>query len=113
MQALKDRDSDLLSILDSRAAAYSKLAQHDQALRDTKQMIKCGKNDERVRRLAPYFFIHTDWEGVFTLCQNPPAEWQAGQGTRSLRIRVKIPTYKPSTAPCELCLYFSRPSLYD
>lgn len=49
MQALKDRDSDLLSILDSRAAAYSKLAQHDQALRDTKQMIKCGKNDERVR----------------------------------------------------------------
>jgi len=48
MQALKDKDSDLLSILDSRAAAYSKLAQHDQALRDTKQMIKCGKNDERV-----------------------------------------------------------------
>ncbi|BCR91843.1 Leucine Rich Repeat domain protein [Aspergillus chevalieri] len=46
-EALKDRDSDLLSILDSRAAAYSKLAQHDQALRDTKQMIKCGKNDER------------------------------------------------------------------
>lgn len=43
----------------------------------------------------------TDQEGVFTLCQNPPAEWQAGQGARSLRIRTEIPTYKPSTALCE------------
>lgn len=52
MQALKDKDCDALSVLDSRAAAHSKLTQHDRALRDTKQMIKGDKNDGRVCQCA-------------------------------------------------------------
>lgn len=48
MQALKEKNGDVMGILDSRAAAHSKLLHHDLALRDTKQMIKREKSDERV-----------------------------------------------------------------
>lgn len=44
----------MLTVLDGRSAAHSKLAQHDLVLRDTKQMIKRDKNDERVCRLCFY-----------------------------------------------------------
>ncbi|KAJ5096322.1 hypothetical protein NUU61_005678 [Penicillium alfredii] len=39
-QALNQQDVDIIGILDNRAAAYSKLGQHDQARRDARQMIK-------------------------------------------------------------------------
>jgi F-box/TPR repeat protein Pof3 len=48
-QALRYQDVDVLAVLDNRAGTYSKLGQHDQALRDARQMIKKDKNDERVR----------------------------------------------------------------
>ncbi|KAG2419788.1 hypothetical protein HFD88_004584 [Aspergillus terreus] len=46
-EALRYRDVDVLAVLDNRAGTYSKLGQHDQALRDARQMIKKDKNDER------------------------------------------------------------------
>ncbi|KAL2830097.1 hypothetical protein BJY01DRAFT_261042 [Aspergillus pseudoustus] len=46
-QALKCPDVDALSVLDNRAATYTKLLQYDQALKDSRQMIKHDKQDER------------------------------------------------------------------
>ncbi|KAL2808939.1 hypothetical protein BJX63DRAFT_13792 [Aspergillus granulosus] len=46
-QALKCPGVDALSVLDNRAATYTKLLQYDQALKDSRQMIKHDKQDER------------------------------------------------------------------
>ncbi|KAL4878283.1 hypothetical protein BJY04DRAFT_196144 [Aspergillus karnatakaensis] len=46
-EALKCPDVDALSVLDNRAATYTKLLRYDQALKDAKQMIKQNKQDER------------------------------------------------------------------
>ncbi|KAE8377462.1 hypothetical protein BDV26DRAFT_213719 [Aspergillus bertholletiae] len=46
-EALHSRDADFLGILDNRAATYAKLGQYDRALKDTRQMIKKDKQDER------------------------------------------------------------------
>lgn len=50
MQALREAEdvAEHIGILDNRAAAYSKLAQHDLALRDARQMIKRDKLDAKV-----------------------------------------------------------------
>jgi F-box/TPR repeat protein Pof3 len=47
-QALKCPDVDALPVLDNRAATYTKLLRYDQALKDSRQMIKHNKQDERV-----------------------------------------------------------------
>ncbi|KAL5334847.1 hypothetical protein BJX70DRAFT_376856 [Aspergillus crustosus] len=46
-EALKCPDVDALSVLDNRAATYTKLLRYDQALKDARQMIKRNKQDER------------------------------------------------------------------
>ncbi|KAI9368288.1 hypothetical protein BJX61DRAFT_231355 [Aspergillus egyptiacus] len=46
-EALKCPDVDALSVLDNRAATYTKLLRYDQALKDARQMIKRDKHDER------------------------------------------------------------------
>ncbi|KAL2824781.1 hypothetical protein BDW59DRAFT_147079 [Aspergillus cavernicola] len=46
-EALKCPDIDALSVLDNRAATYTKLLRYDQALKDARQMIKRNKQDER------------------------------------------------------------------
>ncbi|KAL3465159.1 hypothetical protein BJX64DRAFT_69873 [Aspergillus heterothallicus] len=46
-QALECPDVDALSVLDNRAATYTKLLRYDQALKDSRQMIKHDKQDER------------------------------------------------------------------
>ncbi|KAJ5580189.1 uncharacterized protein N7459_006174 [Penicillium hispanicum] len=46
-EALKQKDADAIGILDNRAATYCKLENYDQARRDTRHMIKNGKEDER------------------------------------------------------------------
>ncbi|KAL5045088.1 hypothetical protein BDW71DRAFT_184799 [Aspergillus fruticulosus] len=46
-EALKCRDVDVLSVLDNRAASYTKLLRYDLALKDARRMIKRDKQDER------------------------------------------------------------------
>ncbi|RDW61227.1 Leucine Rich Repeat domain protein [Aspergillus mulundensis] len=46
-EALKCPDVDALSVLDNRAATYTKLVRYDQALKDARLMIKRDKQDER------------------------------------------------------------------
>ncbi|KAL6235715.1 hypothetical protein BDW75DRAFT_208830 [Aspergillus navahoensis] len=46
-EALKCRDVDVLSVLDNRAATYTKLVRYDLALKDARHMIKLDKQDER------------------------------------------------------------------
>ncbi|KAL3445978.1 hypothetical protein BJX65DRAFT_137157 [Aspergillus insuetus] len=46
-EALKCPDVDAFSVLDNRAATYTKLLRYDQALKDSRQMIKHSKQDER------------------------------------------------------------------
>ncbi|KKK26834.1 hypothetical protein ARAM_003398 [Aspergillus rambellii] len=46
-EALKSQDVDAVSVLDNRAATYTKLLRFDQALKDSRQMIKHDKQDER------------------------------------------------------------------
>ncbi|KAL3469440.1 hypothetical protein BJX99DRAFT_73027 [Aspergillus californicus] len=46
-EALSCGDSDVLSVLDNRAATYTKLLRYDQAMKDARQMIRLGKQDER------------------------------------------------------------------
>ncbi|KAL4901777.1 hypothetical protein BDW74DRAFT_159496 [Aspergillus multicolor] len=46
-EALKCPDVDALSVLDNRAATYTKLVRYDQALKDARHMIKRDKQDER------------------------------------------------------------------
>ncbi|KAL4945929.1 hypothetical protein BDV06DRAFT_174170 [Aspergillus oleicola] len=46
-EALKCPDVDALSVLDNRAATYTKLLQYDQALKDARQIIKRDKKDDR------------------------------------------------------------------
>ncbi|KAL4784531.1 hypothetical protein BJX76DRAFT_367621 [Aspergillus varians] len=46
-EALKCPDVDALSVLDNRAATYTKLLRYDQALKDARHMIKRNKEDER------------------------------------------------------------------
>ncbi|PLB49609.1 hypothetical protein P170DRAFT_510138 [Aspergillus steynii IBT 23096] len=46
-EALSVNDANHLDILDNRAATYTKLAQYDRALRDSRQMIKKDKHDYR------------------------------------------------------------------
>lgn len=47
-QALKQKDADVVGILDNRAATYCKLEKYDQARRDAKNMIQKAKDDDRV-----------------------------------------------------------------
>ncbi|KAL4975931.1 hypothetical protein BDW66DRAFT_160036 [Aspergillus desertorum] len=46
-EALKCPDVDVLSVLDNRAATYTKLVRYDLALKDARHMIKRDKQDER------------------------------------------------------------------
>ncbi|KAL2864918.1 Leucine Rich Repeat domain protein [Aspergillus lucknowensis] len=46
-EALKCPEADIVSVLDNRAATYTKLLRYDQALKDARQMIKRDKQDER------------------------------------------------------------------
>ncbi|KAJ5734112.1 hypothetical protein N7493_002898 [Penicillium malachiteum] len=46
-EALKQKDADVIGILDNRAATYCKLEQWDSARRDAKNMIKTANQDER------------------------------------------------------------------
>lgn len=55
-QALKCPDVDALSVLDNRAATYTKLLWYEQALKDARQMIKRDKQDERVRKRPAQYF---------------------------------------------------------
>lgn len=47
-QALLQKGADTVGLLDNRAATYCKLEQYDQARRDARNMIKQGKEDDRV-----------------------------------------------------------------
>ncbi|KAL4954897.1 hypothetical protein BDW69DRAFT_131469 [Aspergillus filifer] len=46
-EALRCPDVDALSVLDNRAATYTKLLQYEQSLKDARQMIKRDKKDDR------------------------------------------------------------------
>ena len=84
VQALKDKDSDVMGILDSRAAAHSKLLHHDLALRDTKQMIKREKGDERVRECVIALYSHGFADGRRDICVVPkPSSWMGSQTRHS------------------------------
>lgn len=54
---MRKKDADYIGVLDNRAATYTKLAQYDLALSDSRQIIRRDKHDERVIRLR----IHLTW----------------------------------------------------
>lgn len=83
-QALKCPDVDALSVLDNRAATYTKLLRYEQALKDARQMIKQDKQDERVRK-RPSQYFHSSLIGLRDIYAVPKHYCWMGSPRRLVR----------------------------
>ncbi|KAL4801938.1 hypothetical protein BDV18DRAFT_68378 [Aspergillus unguis] len=111
-EALKCPDVDALSVLDNRAATYTKLLRYDQALKDARQMIKQNKQDDRgYLRLAKALLLDGKAEKALevyayalkTLPKDNPRRQVVEQMHTKLQERLVSRCYDPfSVFPLEL-----------